>query len=97
MSESLVPVREPPPIDVNIDIEVQCPLEIAPIQYLENVLVPNFDFRFNRMKKSQDSLLSSRRDHKPELVLKTGKHSPVSFKNRSDSILQYVIRSTDFD
>lgn len=57
-------------MDLHIDIEVKFPLELAPIEYLENFEVPNFYFRQNCMMKSPDSLLLTRRNFEPEFVLK---------------------------
>jgi hypothetical protein len=50
-SESLPPVREHRSMDIIINVEAQCPLHLAPVDYLENNNVLNFDFIYKWKKE----------------------------------------------
>jgi hypothetical protein len=41
--DPLQPFTEPPPMDLNINIEIQCPLQLAPNEYLEKCKLNNFE------------------------------------------------------
>lgn len=81
--------------DLSIDIEVYCPIELAPIEYIENIDVPNFEFRYNCMKKSPSSNLSIRRNEEPEFVLTMVINCPESSENLVPSTFRYEIKSGD--
>jgi hypothetical protein len=91
-SGSMPPVRES--MDVITDVEVQCPLHLAPLDYLENNNVLNFDFIYKWKNKLPDSLLqASRGQHDPEFVLKMTTHSSLLFVNKLHSMFKYMIKS----
>jgi hypothetical protein len=95
-STGIVPGQGPPCTDLQIEIKVNCPLDLALIEYVENIEVPDFEFRYSCMNNSPDSLFT-RRDHEPEFILKMHIHCPTPSAKRLPSSFEYVIRSSDFN
>lgn len=84
-----------PNMDLQFDVEVQCPLDLAPLQYLENFESPDFEYRYSRVMKSADPLLSAR-DSESEFFLYMTVHCPASFTSGLPSLFGWLIRSCDF-
>jgi len=87
--------RDSPNMDLQFDVEVQCPLDLAPLQYLENFESPDFEYRYSRVMKSADPLLSAR-DSESEFFLYMTVHCPASFTSGLPSLFGWLIRSCDF-
>jgi hypothetical protein len=98
-SSDAVPVPLPqvielPPLDLRIDVELKCPIELAPIEYLQKYQLNNFDSLCNHIVEPVDPV-----------VLK-GRQSPFFFKieacgpGRSACVMpssvELEIKSSDF-
>jgi hypothetical protein len=87
-SETKLPNEETPAMYLDVNIEVQCPPELAPLQYLDQIHVPSCDVRTNG-SRSPDTSCAARTGHEEEFLLKMTWRGPSTF--------EYVIKSSDFD
>ncbi|XP_021942001.1 uncharacterized protein LOC110841002 isoform X2 [Zootermopsis nevadensis] len=83
-----------PKMDLNIDIELHSPLELAPINYLKRSEVQSLDFRCNHVGMPPDPLLVN---HEPKFLLKMTINCPGSTTNDLPSTFYHIISSTKDD
>jgi hypothetical protein len=96
--DSLPPDEDVPNMDLQFDVEVHCPLELAPLEYLEKYHSPDVELRYSRMMKLSETLLSTKSgDHGSRFFLQMNIYCPTSFKNRLPYLFHWVIKSSDFD
>lgn len=87
-------IIEPPPLDLHIDIEIKCPIELAPIEYLENSPLNNFESLWNRIVEPIDSAQSQGR--RSAFFFKMVMLGPDLFQSILPSPVQFEIKSSDF-
>lgn len=83
----ILPNQDSPNMDLQLEIELHCPLELAPVVYLENYESPDIESRYGRMINSRTS------DHEAEFFLQINIHCPTSFRNRFPSSFRWLITS----
>ena len=78
--------------DLEFCIEIECPIDLAPIKYLEQHEKPDPETRYNIMRKSLSENVS-------ESTFKLYIHisCPTSLKNRLPCMFTWEISSRDFD
>jgi hypothetical protein len=86
-SEAELPNEQTPAMDLDVDIEVRCPPELAPLQYLDQINVPSFEERTNG-PRSCGTRCAARTCQEEEFLLKVTWRGPSTF--------EYVIKSSDF-
>lgn len=84
-----VPNRCSPNMDLQLEIELQCPMELAPIKYLEKCEPLDFEYRYSSMTKS------ATKGHETEFFSQINIHCPTSSTTRTPSSFQWLVTSTN--
>jgi len=94
--DDVMPNLDSSNMDLQFDIEVQCPLELAPIEYIEKFVSPDLESRYSHLMKSVDSRLSTT-NYECKFFLQMNVQCPTSYRSRLPSSFQWLIKSNDFD
>ena len=78
--------------DLDICVDIECPLDLAPIKYLEKYENPDPETRYNMMIKSL-----SENDSEPTFKLSMHIFCRTSLENRLPHMFTWEISSQDFD
>ncbi|PSN31131.1 hypothetical protein C0J52_23114 [Blattella germanica] len=80
---------ESPCLDLDFYVDIECPLELAPIDYLDKYHKPDLECRYN-------SMIRSMRDSEHTFQLKLSIYCPASFENRLPFMFTWSISSDNF-